>query len=490
MVDDVVEPVVEVVAEPVAEVVAESEPEPITADVDQPAPVIEVVTEPEVKPTAEAVAQSESEPVVEIVIEPEPVADIVAERAAEVVAESEPVAEVVVEPEPVAEVTAKPEPTAEVVVEQAPEPTKKVESVATPELQSVSETVIDPIAEPAPTISEPEPTVSEVDESESERIKVVSSPSSLSSKLKAAFRRGKSSEKIEVEEMPEPIAPLSPVSDKQHSQSHIEPATPLPIEIKKAPYKAPEIEIQPEAIEPKPVEQVEAVKPADSAISESDFEPIKKPTFDEPAVMVSPKPEPVAPQQAKPAPQQKASIDDQKDGVLVNWTFTPPPDITPEELRASGQKAPEGVAPAKPAAIKDSAEPLVAKADKPATTEAKKTPQTPSVSEFSQIDPELATPSSRKPNQPVNKDTGSNSMTVEIGISKALKEVTIGDPRVPDKKYNKVASAEYTEVSKAFAAGNSPDTLHEELIHLAAVCLAWADAIEKRKLPKSGKKAA
>ncbi len=142
--------------------------------------------------------------------------------------------------------------------------------------------------------------------------------------------------------------------------------------------------------------------------------------------------------ESRPAPPVATQADEQSrnDGLLVDWTFTPPPDVTPDELKASGEESP-----------------------------ANTTNQGQSGS---------STQESQE-----NEDSG--QLTMEIRVSKALKEASVGDPRISNKKYNSIASKEYTEVNKAFTTGNSPEYLREELTHLAAVCLAWADAIEKRQ---------
>jgi hypothetical protein len=71
-------------------------------------------------------------------------------------------------------------------------------------------------------------------------------------------------------------------------------------------------------------------------------------------------------------------------------------------------------------------------------------------------------------------------VTIDICTARSLQNETWGDPRLPDKKYGSIVGKEYTEVSKAVANGASPDHLREELVHLASVCIAWADAIDKR----------
>lgn len=135
------------------------------------------------------------------------------------------------------------------------------------------------------------------------------------------------------------------------------------------------------------------------------------------------------------------------DSLLVDWTFSPPPDVTPEELRSVGGAVPASLAKAPEAPVAETAR-TSAKTDG---------------------------------GSGISSDPGTGRVSVDICVSKALKDLSSGDPRISDKKYNSIASKEYTEVSKAFAIGNSPEFLREELTHLAAVCLAWADAIEKRR---------
>ena len=150
-------------------------------------------------------------------------------------------------------------------------------------------------------------------------------------------------------------------------------------------------------------------------------------------------------QQPVSQPQSPAQVQSgggsRNDGLLVDWTFTPPPDVTPAELEASGQQVPETATqpPANGTSVRAT-------------------------------------------------ESDSGRMMVEICVNKALKDMSTGDPRVSDKKYNSIASKEYTEVNKAFTTGSSPEYLREELTHLAAVCLAWAEAIEKRQ--NGGAKAA
>ena len=171
-----------------------------------------------------------------------------------------------------------------------------------------------------------------------------------------------------------------------------------------------------------------------------------------------------APVTGVPAQQNQA----EQQSRLVDWTFTPPPDVTPEELRSSG-----AVVPVTPAASKR-------------------------VEDDNRIDPEWAGPAIKSmpaavdahKRDALSQDPDTGRVTVEICVSKALRDSTNGDSRISDKKYNSIASKEYTEVSKAFAAGNSTDNLREELTHLAAVCLAWADAIKKRQSSGSEARAA
>ena len=146
----------------------------------------------------------------------------------------------------------------------------------------------------------------------------------------------------------------------------------------------------------------------------------------------------------------------------------PPPDVTPEELRSTGIKVPNSKA-----------------------TKLK-------VENGNRVDPEWAGPAvttkatsaNVQNGDSLSQDPGTGRVTVDICVSKALKDGSGGDARISDKKYNSIASKEYTEVSKAFANGSSPEYLREELTHLAAVCLAWADAIEKRQSTGTISKAA
>ena len=181
---------------------------------------------------------------------------------------------------------------------------------------------------------------------------------------------------------------------------------------------------------------------------------------------------------SKPVPADNVD----ENGVLVDWTFSPPPDVTPEEVRASSQEDDEDdvqqdddLAVAEPESIQ--AKRNVAQiAEKPAVQT--KAPDT-----------ELVAAETVKPSSVTSGGTESR-MTVDICVSKALKDSAVGNPKVSDKKYNSIASKEYTEVSKAFATGNSHEHLREELTHLAAVCLAWADAIAKRQASDAEEQAA
>lgn len=209
------------------------------------------------------------------------------------------------------------------------------------------------------------------------------------------------------------------------------------------PRLAPQVADIPEATDVSSFEQ----GPAQSV---ADVRAVEEPYYPGSVQASAPEPEPVKAQQSETsAPVQSRtqinseSEDSRDDSLLVDWTFTPPPDVTPAELKASGQK-----------------------------------PVSEPAQQRNGMDPEYA------PQPAQQNDPGSERVVVEICVSKGLKEGSIGDPRVSDKKYNSIASKEYTEVSKVFAAGNSPDSLREELTHLAAVCLAWADAIQKRQADK------
>lgn len=127
---------------------------------------------------------------------------------------------------------------------------------------------------------------------------------------------------------------------------------------------------------------------------------------------------------------------------MLNWTFTPPPDVSAAEVQS-------GVAPTVPVESKSQAAPTM---------------------DF--------------------REVHGTKIAVESARFEALRSDSAGGGDISDKKYNSIASKEYTEVSKAFASRNSQGTLHDELLHLATVCMAWADAIEKRMASGTSERAA
>lgn len=429
-------------------------------------PVIEIETvEKEAETTEVAAVEVETEPAAVMATEAPSRYQVIEQPKAP---EPQTVPEPVVTPEAVAE----PERVAEVVEEveevQAPE--------ATPEPRPEPDDL--PTADVTIAADETETAPVETDSmsAEGERVKMVASPASLSDKVKAAFGKTRAEEEPEV-------------------PAEVEPTTPVSIEPKPSTDEAGLPEEPAARVEEAPAK---VSKAESSSISEADFDPGQKQEK-----VVEPEIQTVAPVEQQKEPEVAATpADEQEDGSLVNWTFTPPPDITPEELKASGQQVPQA---AEPEERPQPAPPVVAKApvaEAPVEAPAQKlkapevsapkksaVPASPA-SPVGKVDSELKPPAQFKPNEPVKQSAEKSAITMEVGIPKAVREAAVGDPRVSDKKYNKVASKEYTEVSKAFAAGNSPDTLREELIHLAAVCLAWADAIEKRKTGKDAKKAA
>lgn len=275
---------------------------------------------------------------------------------------------------------------------------------------------------------------------------------------------------------PEPVKPVvtetaPPAPDVVAEVEQEEAAEPAAEEQVSAQVDQMEESIKEEAIvsvpDPEEVvaEQVEAVVP--ELVSE---EPVAEPPVEKPvaeqvevieaapvvekAVAESTVDKPAAKTAVKPASNATPEDSNRDDGLLVDWTFTPPPDVTPEEVRSSSGAQ--------------------------VATEVQTT---------NAVDPEWAAPAAKSGPATVEsesargivQDPGTGRITVEICVSKALKDSSAGDPRVSDKKYNSIASKEYTEVSKAFAAGSSSEHLSEELTHLAAVCLAWAEAIAKRQ---------
>ncbi len=391
-----------------------------------------------------------------------------------------------VEPEPAPAPVAEAPSRFQVIEQPKPQPAPVVESQAEavqeqPELEMVQEPAAENELEKAPgPVAEVEPESAEAvqadAEGEGERVKMHAKPSSLSNKLKAAFRRKSATEEAAVPEMAANIEDAEPVIEQPAPEIKPAPVTEVATEPTPEP-KSEEVQPVEEMSEPvaeAPVEAAEAPVEAEEPVQKTEQ---PKP---EPEPIQNIEPEPVPEPKLTPVPEPEP-VKSEADSALVDWTFTPPPDVTPEELKASGFKAPEAPTPEEePVAEVQSEAPTPKPVAAPMPKATAKKPV--------QVDPELSQPAAKqqaKPATPPAKTgTEKRSMTVEIGISKALKDVTIGDPRVPDKKYNKVASQEYTEVSKAYSVG-SPDKLHEELIHLAAVCLAWADAIEKRRAGES-----
>lgn len=158
-----------------------------------------------------------------------------------------------------------------------------------------------------------------------------------------------------------------------------------------------------------------------------------------------------------PIPQTKPQSEPAREPVserngMVNWTFTPPPDVSAEEVQ-SGQAPGAPVQAARPAPQPASAHPV------------------------------------REQRTDVRELHGAH-IPVDSARFEALMSESAGSEKISDKKYNSIASKEYTEVSKAYASGNSHGTLHDELLHLASVCMAWADAIEKRMASGSHTRAA
>jgi hypothetical protein len=162
--------------------------------------------------------------------------------------------------------------------------------------------------------------------------------------------------------------------------------------------------------------------------------------------------------QAQPEPQAEA-----KRQGMVNWTFTPPPDISANEVKS-------GMAPKAPAWA----------AHQPHAAQ-----------QVERAAAHPAEPDAFDPAPPVSiREVHGTKIAVETSRFDALRAESTGSEKISDKKYNSIASKEYTEISKAYASGNSQGTLHDELLHLAAVCMAWADAIEKRMASGSRSKAA
>lgn len=141
-------------------------------------------------------------------------------------------------------------------------------------------------------------------------------------------------------------------------------------------------------------------------------------------------------------PEPQAKMDEATRQGMVNWTFTPPPDVSAAEVQSGATpNAPvEKIAPPQP-----------------------------------KVD---------------FREVHGTKIAVETARFEALRTDSAGGEEISDKKYNSIASKEYTEVSKAYASRNSQGTLHDELLHLATVCMAWADAIEKRMASGANERAA
>ncbi len=358
------------------------------------------------------------------------------------------------------------------VGETTPEPAPAVVAEAPSRFQVIEQAPAPPTAPPTPKITpvEKKPiediaVEAEVETEEArpegERIKMVANKASLSTEIESAFGEEKPVDSSV------PLEPVVPVEATAPIEATV-PAEPekLAVEEESQPVAevetvaAPEEIITPEPPEPvaPPIAQPEVpTVVTDAVIPEP---PVAEPPMEQPVGLA---PAPAQPPVVPNAPGKPSESPARgENGLLVDWSFTPPPDVTPEELRASGQQPAIKPAPS-------------------AGTEAKPARK---------IDPELSEPAAVTPKQPVGKNLDSGKVSVEICVSKALKDSASGDASVSDKKYNSIASKEYTEVSKAFASGNSPDNLREELTHLAAVCIAWADAIEKRKAQKKRTNAA
>jgi hypothetical protein len=169
---------------------------------------------------------------------------------------------------------------------------------------------------------------------------------------------------------------------------------------------------------------------------------------------------------------------------LVNWTFTPPPDVSADEVKPHGKKAHAEEKAAKPAEEVSPLKLVVEDIELPPVKE-----QLQPVAVIAVSGPPAAAPAPRPQPQPIAQPpvtaqpaaaAVTGKVTIDICTARSLQNEAWGDPNIPDKKYNSIASKEYTEVSKAMANGASPEHLREELVHLASVCIAWADAIDKR----------
>ena len=168
---------------------------------------------------------------------------------------------------------------------------------------------------------------------------------------------------------------------------------------------------------------------------------------------------------------------------LLNWTFTPPPDVSAAEVgkRPQAVPEPEPEEAEEPVAVLEPAPQAVA----PVETAPPQEPEQAAEPVVMSVTP-AAVPAAPAGDvrqavtaQPV-PSSSNGKVTIDICTARSLQNEAWGDPGISDKKYSSIASKEYTEISKAMAAGGSPEHLREELVHLASVCIAWADAIDKR----------
>ena len=331
---------------------------------------------------------------------------------------------------------APPVPTAEPVVEAKKITVAAEEVPVSEDVPVVVENVEEPLAEiEATTVPESLPEVSSAGDSPVERLP------EASAEEPASPTASQPAKPVEILAVAEPVEEINE-----------------PEEVSVVSGSTPEIAPEPETLSVKAEQQpvVEEIAPVETA---SQVKTMVEPTD------IATVPTPAAP---APAPLKSQPAEPKDESRLVDWTFTPPPDVTPEELRSSASTL--AVQPAVVTQTEDS----------------------------NKVDPEWAGPAktartakaSAQNDGGISQDPGTGRVTVDICVSKALRDSSGGDARIPDKKYNSIASKEYTEVSKAYANGNSPESLREELTHLAAVCLAWADAIEKRQSSSTEVKAA
>ena len=332
------------------------------------------------------------------------------------------------------------------VIEPAPRP---VAAESTPEPEPVVEEVDTREAEP--TVEEVKAaqaaTITSEDDQGTSRVREVTTPSSISERVKAAF--GKSNET----ENSEPVEVTAAVQEE------------VPVETEAS-------------VEPAPVEMEEEV-------------PVAVVETEVPVALEEEAPTAAIKEAELPTGEATGTEESSADDKLLDWSFTPPPDVTPSEVKAesSPETVSEPVEPAPVEPIRSEVEPVRPSAPKIQELSASAAPAQ-QVRPTRVASEQVSKPAAKVEDRQPASSTGNSGLILEIGVSKALKDVTAGDPRVSDKKYNSVASKEFTEVNKAFTLGNSPEHLREELLHLAAVCLAWADAIEKRGLKTNNSKAA